>query len=136
MNPCASPTFSTREGRQRISKCWTGRGRSFRLNSRLQRRAAPSTRVSCNFTGPSAEAGSNSRRGGPFAGELPCCPAGERKNKMTDIRKETDSLGEGNVPAYKLWGAQTHRSLEHFSIGKALIPTKMSAAYAILKQPA
>jgi fumarate hydratase class II len=30
---------------------------------------------------------------------------------MTDIRKETDSLGEVDVPADKLWGAQTQRSL-------------------------
>jgi len=35
------------------------------------------------------------------------------------IRKEIDSLGEVNVPVDKLWGAQTQRSLEHFSIGKA-----------------
>ena len=35
-----------------------------------------------------------------------------------DIRKETDSLGEVEVPATKLWGAQTQRSLEHFSIGQ------------------
>ena len=41
---------------------------------------------------------------------------------MAEIRKETDSLGEVNVPADKLWGAQTQRSLEHFSIGKDLIP--------------
>ena len=40
------------------------------------------------------------------------------ENKMTDIRKETDSLGEVDVPADKLWGAQTQRSLEHFNIGK------------------
>ncbi len=32
---------------------------------------------------------------------------------MTDIPKESDSLGEVNVPADKLWGAQTQRSLEH-----------------------
>jgi len=32
---------------------------------------------------------------------------------MTDIRKESDSLGEVNVPANELWGAQTQRSLEH-----------------------
>lgn len=31
---------------------------------------------------------------------------------MTDLRKETDSLGEVEVPAEKLWGAQTQRSLE------------------------
>jgi fumarate hydratase, class II len=41
---------------------------------------------------------------------------------MTDMRKETDSLGVVEVPADKLWGAQTQRSLEHFSIGKDLIP--------------
>src|SRR6202451_1242699 len=55
---------------------------------------------------------------------------------MTDIRKETDSLGEVQVPADKLWGAQTQRSLEHFSIGKDLIPREMITAYAILKKGA
>jgi fumarate hydratase class II len=55
---------------------------------------------------------------------------------MTDIRKETDSLGEVDVPADKLWGAQTERSLEHFSIGKDLIPREMITAYAILKKAA
>jgi fumarate hydratase, class II len=53
---------------------------------------------------------------------------------MTEIRKETDSLGEVDVPADKLWGAQTQRSLEHFSIGKDLIPREMITAYAILKK--
>jgi len=55
---------------------------------------------------------------------------------MTEIRKETDSLGEVNVPADKLWGAQTQRSLEHFSIGKDLIPREMITAYTILKKGA
>src|SRR5438309_10026124 len=55
---------------------------------------------------------------------------------MTDFRKETDSLGEVDVPADKLWGAQTQRSLEHFSIGKDLIPREMITAYAILKKAA
>jgi len=53
---------------------------------------------------------------------------------VADIRKETDSLGEVSVPADKLWGAQTQRSLEHFSIGKDLMPREMIAAYAILKK--
>jgi fumarate hydratase class II len=35
---------------------------------------------------------------------------------MTATRVERDSLGPVNVPADKLWGAQTQRSLEHFSI--------------------
>ncbi|MFO1168258.1 MAG: class II fumarate hydratase [Rhodoblastus sp.] len=55
---------------------------------------------------------------------------------MTGIRKETDSLGEVDVPADKLWGAQTQRSLEHFSIGKDLIPREMITAYAYLKKGA
>jgi fumarate hydratase class II len=55
---------------------------------------------------------------------------------MTDFRTETDSLGEVEVPADKLWGAQTQRSLEHFSIGQDLIPREMIGAYAILKKAA
>src|ERR1700734_2036890 len=58
------------------------------------------------------------------------------KNKMTEIRKETDSLGEVDVPADKLWGAQTQRSLEHFSIGKDLMPREMITGYATLKKAA
>src|SRR5262245_61344659 len=53
-----------------------------------------------------------------------------------DIRTETDSLGEVDVQADKLWGAQTQRSLEHFSIGKDLMPREMITAYAILKKGA
>jgi fumarate hydratase class II len=55
---------------------------------------------------------------------------------MTNIRKETDSLGVVDVAADKLWGAQTQRSLEHFSIGKDLIPREMITAYATLKKAA
>jgi fumarate hydratase class II len=55
---------------------------------------------------------------------------------MTNMRKETDSLGVVEVPADKLWGAQTQRSLEHFSIGKDLIPREMITAYATLKKAA
>jgi fumarate hydratase class II len=55
---------------------------------------------------------------------------------MVDVRKETDSLGEVDVPADKLWGAQTQRSLEHFRIGEDLIPREMVTAYAILKKAA
>jgi fumarate hydratase, class II len=55
---------------------------------------------------------------------------------MTDFRTETDSLGAVEVPSDKLWGAQTQRSLEHFSIGQDLMPREMIAAYAILKRSA
>jgi fumarate hydratase, class II len=51
-----------------------------------------------------------------------------------ELRVEKDSLGEVSVPADKLWGAQTQRSLEHFSIGTDLIPREMILSYAILKK--
>jgi fumarate hydratase class II len=53
-----------------------------------------------------------------------------------DFRVESDSLGEVKVPADRLWGAQTQRSLEHFSIGDDLIPREMIVSYAILKKAA
>jgi fumarate hydratase, class II len=52
------------------------------------------------------------------------------------FRQETDSLGVVEVPADKLWGAQTQRSLEHFSIGDDLMPREMITTYAILKKAA
>jgi len=53
-----------------------------------------------------------------------------------DFRLETDSLGEIKVPTDRLWGAQTQRSLEYFSIGDDLIPKEMIESYAILKKSA
>ena len=55
---------------------------------------------------------------------------------MSKSRTEIDSLGEIQVPADKLWGAQTQRSLEYFNIGKDLIPCEMIDSYAILKKAA
>ncbi len=53
---------------------------------------------------------------------------------MKEMRTERDSMGEIQVPADKLWGAQTQRSIEYFSIGRDLIPSEMIAAYALLKK--
>jgi fumarate hydratase class II len=55
---------------------------------------------------------------------------------VVGVRKEKDSLGEVNVQSDKLWGAQTQRSLEHFSIGQDLMPREMISAFAILKKGA
>ena len=63
-------------------------------------------------------------------------PAKRYASHFKSRRKEFDSLGEVDVPDDKLWGAQTQRSLEHFSIGADLIPREMIAAYAILKKGA
>jgi len=51
-----------------------------------------------------------------------------------NVRMESDALGEVAVPADKLWGAQTQRSIEHFSIGIEPMPRELIPAYAILKK--
>jgi fumarate hydratase, class II len=51
-------------------------------------------------------------------------------------RIETDSMGEIEVDASKYWGAQTARSLIHFSIGKDLIPEEVIQAMGVLKKSA
>jgi len=53
-----------------------------------------------------------------------------------ETRTEMDYLGEIKIPAGKLWGAQTQRSLNHFNIGTDLIPAEMVEAYAIIKKAA
>ncbi|WP_440616558.1 class II fumarate hydratase [Cysteiniphilum sp. 6C5] len=53
-----------------------------------------------------------------------------------NTRKETDSIGEIEVDNSKYWGAQTERSLIHFSIGQELIPHEVIKAIAILKKAA
>ncbi len=59
---------------------------------------------------------------------------------MTDnrpnIRIETDSMGEIEVPADRYWGAQTARSLIHFSIGQDLMPIQVIHGFGILKKAA
>ena len=55
-----------------------------------------------------------------------------------DYRIEHDSMGEVKVPADKLWGAQTQRSLENFKIGggRETMPIEIIHAFAILKKAA
>ena len=54
----------------------------------------------------------------------------------TGTRKETDSLGEVDVPADRYWGAQTQRSLIHFSIGDDRMPKAVYHAYGHVKKAA
>src|SRR6201990_3514348 len=51
-------------------------------------------------------------------------------------RHETDSMGPSEVPADRYWGAQTQRSLHHFSIGEDRMPTAVIRGMAILKKAA
>ena len=52
---------------------------------------------------------------------------------MTNIRIESDSMGEVEVPADRYWGAQTQRSLHHFDIGSETMPTPLIRAFGVLK---
>jgi fumarate hydratase class II len=54
----------------------------------------------------------------------------------TGLRTESDSMGEVNVPAEHYWGAQTQRSLIHFSIGHDHMPTAVYRAYGYVKKAA
>jgi fumarate hydratase class II len=54
----------------------------------------------------------------------------------TGTRRETDSLGEIEVPADRYWGAQTERSLVHFSIGDDRMPKRVYHAYGYVKKAA
>src|SRR6266496_883341 len=51
-------------------------------------------------------------------------------------RTETDSMGPIEVPADRYWGAQTQRSLHHFSIGTEgdRMPVEVVRAFGILKK--
>ncbi|AEB28065.1 class II fumarate hydratase [Francisella hispaniensis] len=51
-------------------------------------------------------------------------------------RVETDSTGQIEVDNDKYWGAQTQRSIEHFSIGDDLMPIEVIKALAIIKKAA
>jgi fumarate hydratase class II len=59
-------------------------------------------------------------------------------NGMDETRKETDSMGAVDVPADKYWGAQTQRSLHHFSIGGETerMPIEVVRAFGSLKKAA
>lgn len=51
-----------------------------------------------------------------------------------DYRIEKDTMGEIKVPADKLWGAQTQRSLQNFKIGGERMPIEVVYAMAIVKK--
>ncbi|MFL4905224.1 class II fumarate hydratase [Streptomyces sp. MMS24-I2-30] len=54
----------------------------------------------------------------------------------TGTRVETDSMGRIDVPAEHYWGAQTQRSLIHFSIGDDHMPKAVYHAYGYVKKAA
>ena len=55
---------------------------------------------------------------------------------MSATRIERDTFGEIEVPADRLWGAQTQRSLEHFRISSERFPDNFIRALAEVKRAA
>src|SRR5215472_15253736 len=54
----------------------------------------------------------------------------------TGVRTETDSMGAIEVRSDRYWGAQTERSLLHFSIGNDRMPRSVVRAFGLLKKAA
>ena len=55
---------------------------------------------------------------------------------ISGVRQESDSMGVIDVPADHYWGAQTQRSLIHFSIGNDRMPKEVYHAYGYVKKAA
>lgn len=55
---------------------------------------------------------------------------------MTGFRKVKDSFGEMHVPADRMWGAQTQRSLQNFKIGTETMPLPLIHAFGLQKKAA
>lgn len=55
---------------------------------------------------------------------------------MEKFRVERDTLGPVEVPSERLWGAQTQRALQNFSIGSHLMPIEVVHALARIKRAA
>src|SRR3989442_16020425 len=56
--------------------------------------------------------------------------------QASGTRQESDSMGTIEVPAEHYWGAQTQRSLIHFSIGDDHMPKAVYHAYGYVKKAA
>lgn len=56
--------------------------------------------------------------------------------QASGMRVESDSMGDIEVPADHYWGAQTQRSLVHFSIGDDRMPKAVYHAYGYIKKAA
>ncbi len=54
----------------------------------------------------------------------------------SNMRTESDSMGEIQVSSDVYWGAQTERSTHHFAIGHDVMPKELIRAFAILKKAA
>ena len=53
----------------------------------------------------------------------PAPPGASKGSATTGFRVEKDSMGEVKVPSERMWGAQTQRALENFTVsGRTMRP--------------
>src|SRR6185436_5258295 len=71
---------------------------------------------------------------GPRRGR--CETAFPESSMATSFRTERDSMGELQVPADALWGAQTQRAVQNFPISGLTLPREFIAALGLIKQAA
>jgi fumarate hydratase class II len=69
-------------------------------------------------------------------GTVPFCFAPGHLGAMAATRTETDSFGPIEVPADRLWGAQTQRSLHHFHFPGETMPLEVVHAQVLVKKAA
>ena len=62
--------------------------------------------------------------------------AKSRAKTRRKTRVETDAFGPLAIPADKLWGAQTQRSLHNFRIGSERMPIEIVRALGLIKRAA
>ncbi|MFO0665877.1 MAG: class II fumarate hydratase [Polyangiaceae bacterium] len=62
--------------------------------------------------------------------------AGIEKEQNAAVRVEKDTFGPIEVPAHRLWGAQTQRSLHHFRISNERMPDVLIRALVLAKKAA
>src|SRR6516164_6758576 len=58
------------------------------------------------------------------------------RSKSAGTRIESDAFGPLEIPADRLWGAQTERSLHNFRIGSERMPIKIVHALGVIKRAA
>src|SRR5579872_6598866 len=60
----------------------------------------------------------------------------ERAAAMSEVRIESDSMGQVEVPSDRYWGAQTQRSLQNFKIGGHRFGRSVIRAFGLVKKAA
>ena len=58
------------------------------------------------------------------------------RKKSAKNRVESDAFGTLEIPADRLWGAQTQRSLHNFRIGTERMPIEIVRALGLIKRAA